>query len=65
MKKTILTIGVLCSLYSCSTNQNTNELNELKNNINNLEHELNDCKEIIDSLDLVGTRVKDIERYIR
>ena len=44
MKKIILTIGVLGLLYSCSTNQNTNELIEqnkqLQQEVNYLENEL-------------------------
>tara|TARA_R110002033_G_C3732843_1_gene224186 strand:+ start:229 stop:417 length:189 start_codon:yes stop_codon:yes gene_type:complete len=37
MKKIILTIGVLGLLCSCSLNQNTNELSELKSKIVELE----------------------------
>ena len=49
MKKTILTIGVLCSLYSCSTNQNTNEytneIDKLKKHIFYVDS-INACQEM-------------------
>jgi len=54
MKKVIMIIGVglLCS---CSTNQNTNEINELKNTIIELETEIRVLKDSIWMINYLST----------
>ncbi len=51
MKKLLLLLCVPM-MFSCGEKKiEKDDINELKNKINNLEHELNDCKEVIESLE--------------